>query len=215
MKELDMRRYCLSLCLVFWFASSAAIAADVQVTETLVFSVDLKTGWSLHLDDPPAPLVKEIASHIAHEPAAANATEEQIERVARKRLLANEAILYHAESGAHLDIDFSPLSEGEKEPTSRTLKNSAKYAAESLSSEEDIEDVDWEVSSVTINGARETYLLSANYLQHDHPMTFLGYIGFVADSWFFLYFTAPGKDPVTLTEVKEMLAKASVRQVEQ
>jgi hypothetical protein len=194
-----------------FFLASQVYAADIQVTDSLVFSIEVSDGWSLHIDDPPEALVKESASHIAHEPAAANATQEQILKVARKRLMANEAIIYHAESGAHFDIDFSPLEAGEKEPSSRTLKNSAKYAAESLAGEEDIEDVVSEVTEAKIAGARETYLLTAKYLQHGHPMTFLGYIGFVADSWFFLYFTTPGDDPASLDDMSEMIGNASVR----
>ncbi len=205
----------IALALIFLMAGTQVIAADIEVTENLVFTIDVSEGWSLHLDDPPEALVKETASHIAHEPAAANATQEQIDRVARKRLMANEAIIYHAETGAHLDIDFSPLEEGEKAPSSRTLKDSAKYAAESLSAEEDVEEVVSKVSNAKIDGVRETYLLSAHYLQHDHPMTFRGYIGFVADSWFFLYFTAPGKDPAVLDEMVAMINQASVHSASQ
>ncbi len=199
------------LCLFLSLGASHAIAADISVTDSLVFSIKIADGWSLHIDDPPEELVKESASHIAHEPAAANATQEQILKVARNRLMANEAIIYHAETGAHLDIDFSPLEEGEREPGSRNIKNSAKYAAESLASEEDIEDVVSEVTEAKIAGAKETYLLTAKYLQHGHPMTFLGYIGFVADSWFFLYFTAPGDDPASLDDMSEMIKNATVR----
>ena len=46
--------------------------------------------------EPPEELVKEAALHVAHEPAAAKASAEQIEKVTRKRMAANEAFIYHA-----------------------------------------------------------------------------------------------------------------------
>jgi len=188
-------------------------AAEIAVAENLVFEIDLSEGWTLHAE-PPGSLVKEAASHIAHEPAAANATAEQIEKVARKRMTANEAFVYHVESGAHLDIDFSPLEQGASAPSTRTLRNSAEYAAQSLEGEDDVTELAWEVDPVKIDGAAETFLLSAGYLQHDQPMTFLGYIGYAEGYWFFLYFTTPGKSPATLPEMQTMLDRASILSVD-
>jgi len=190
-----------------------AHAAEIAVAEKLVFEIDLSAGWTLHAE-PPETLVKEAASHVAHEPAAVNATAEQIEKVARKRMTANEAFIYHAASGAHLDIDFSPLEQGASAPSTRTLRNSAEYAAQSLEGEEDVKDLVWEVTSVSIDGAAETFLLSAGYLQHDQPMSFLGYIGYAEGYWFFLYFTAPGKSAATLQEMQTMLDRASILSVD-
>lgn len=209
-----MRRVCLSILLILGVLVSPAAAVEIKVTEDLLFTIELAQGWSLHIDQAPEALVKEMASHVAHEPAAANATKEQIESVARKRLEANEAIVYHAESGAHLDIDFSPLGQGESAPSSRTLKNSAKYAAQSLENEEDVADVDWDVKSFEVEGAHDAFLLTADYSQHDHPMKFLGVIGYADNSWFFLYYTAPGKNPATLGQMQTMLDNATVRIVE-
>ncbi len=188
-------------------------ATEIAVTENLILDIDLRAGWILHLE-PPEALVKEAASHVAHEAAAANAAVEQIEKVARKRMTANEAVIYHAVNSAHLDIDFSPLGQGESAPSTRTLRNSAEYAAQSLEGEDDVSDMTWEVASVEINGAAETFLLSANYLQHDRPMTFLGYIGYVEEHWIFLYFTAPGKDSDVLQEMQAMLKHVSIRSTE-
>ncbi|MCK4508269.1 MAG: hypothetical protein KAU27_07015 [Desulfuromonadales bacterium] len=187
-----------------------AHAAEIAMTDTLTLDINLSAGWTLHLQ-PPEALVKEAASHVAHEAAAANATAEQIEKVARKRMTANEAFIYHAGSGAHLDIDFSPLEQGESAPSTQTLRNSAEYAAQSLEGEADVADMVWKVTSAKVNGADETFLLSANYLQHDRLMSFLGYIGYVGEHWFFLYFTVPGKDSEALQEMQSMLEHAVIR----
>lgn len=187
-------------------------AAQIAVTDNLDLEIALREGWTLHLD-PPDALVREMASHVAHEPAAANASIVQIEQVTRKRLAANEAFVYHAASGAHLEIDFSPLQEGSSSPSLQTLRNSAEYAAQSLENEQDVAEMTWEVLPATLKGVENVYLLSAEYLQHDHPMTFWGYIGFVEQNWFFLYFTAPGNAPEVLHEMRSMFESMMIRSV--
>lgn len=197
----------LLLCL---FVSSSK-AAELAVAENLVFTIAPVSGWTVHLADPPEALVKEAAIHLAHDPAAAKATPKQVEAVARKRLAVNEAIIYHAPSGAHLDIDFSPLEVGGSAPDSKTLKTSAEYAAQSLANEDDVANAEWDVRAADIAGAGETWLLAANFLKHGQPMVFRGYVGTVEGHWFFLYFTAPEDDPQVLREMESMLANASIR----
>lgn len=205
-----MIRYSFVLSLVLSLLALSSHAAEIAVTRNLVVEINLSEGWTLHLE-PPDALVKEMAVHVAHEPAAANATAEQIESVTRKRMAANEATVYHDASGAHLDIDFSPLDQGQSAPSSQTLRNSAKYAAQSLEGEEDVADVTWDVTSVKINGAREAFQLAADYKQHDSPMKFLGIIGYVEGYWFFLYYTDPGKDSATFGEMQAMIEQLVVR----
>ena len=205
-----MIRYSFILSLVLSLLALSSHAAEIAVTKNLVVEINLSEGWSLHLE-PPDALVKEMSIHVAHEPAAANATAEQIESVTRKRMAANEATVYHAASGAHLDIDFSPLDQGQSAPSSQTLRNSAKYAAQSLEGEEDVADVTWDVTSVKINGAREAFQLAADYKQHDSPIKFLGIIGYVEGYWFFLYYTDPGKDSATFGEMQTMIEQLVVR----
>ena len=159
-------------------------------------------------------LVEEMAEHIAHEAEAqgASPSREQILDVARKRLAANEAILYHDASGAHLYIDFSALDPGQKPPSSKTLRNSAKYAAQSLVGEEGVSDVDWEVSAIKVQGAREAFLLAADYRHHDDPVRFLGVIGFAgSDQWFFFYYTDYLRAPGTFGQMQDILDQAVIR----
>jgi hypothetical protein len=208
-----MKQSLFILCFAVILSASPSHAAEIAVAENLIFEINLSAGWTLHTE-PPEALVKEAASHVAHEPAAANATTAQIEKVARKRMAANEAFVYHAQSGAHLDIDFSPLEQGASAPSTRTLRTSAEYAAQSLEGEDDVTGLDWAVAPTTINGAVEVFLLSASYLQHEHPMTFLGYVGYARGYWFFLYVTVPGKHPAALQEMQSMLGHVAIRSVE-
>ena len=209
-----MFRCSLLVTLLFCLFTASSSAAGLIVAENLIFSIDPVSGWTVYLDNPPEALVREVARHLAHEPAAARATPEQIELAARKRLAANEAIVYHASSGAHLDIDFSPLDEGSAAPKPKTVKASAEYAAQSLANENDVTNAEWHVRAAEIAGAGETYLLAAKFLKHDQPMVFRGYVGTVAGHWFFLYFTAPEDEPQALKEMESMLANTSIRIVE-
>ena len=206
-----MFRSLLLAVLVSSLFAASSVAGGVTVAKDLIFTLDPVDGWTVYQADPPEALVQEMARHIAHEPAAAKATPEQIETVARKRLAANEAIVYHASSGAHLDIDFSPLDEGASAPSSGALKNSTEYAARSLAIENDVSDAIWDVRAVKFDGAGDTYLLSVKFLKHGVPMIFRGYVGTVERYWFFLYFTAPEGAPRILQEMESMLANASIR----
>ena len=200
----------LVVSLVISLVALPAHAVEIAVAEGLILEISLSEGWTLHLE-PPEALVKEAASHVAHEAAAANATAEQIEAVVRRRLGVNEAFIYHAASGAHLDIDFSPVGPGQSTPSAQTLRNSAEYAARSLENEDDVAALAWEVSSAKIAGVDDVFLLSADYLQHDHQTNFRGYIGSVDKNWFYLYFTAPGKNPEVLQEMQSMLDSLLIR----
>ena len=196
------------------FLSGPAFSATIQVGGDLELEIPVPEGWTLYQEEPPMALVEEMAEHIAHEAEAqgASPSREQILDVARKRLVANEAILYHDAGGAHLDIDFSALDPGQKPPSTKTLRNSAKYAAQSLAGEEGVSDVDWEVSEFKVQGAREAFLLAADYRHHDDPVRFLGVIGFAgSDQWFFLYYTDYLRAPGTFGQMQEILDQAVIR----
>jgi len=205
-----MIRYPFWLTLCFCLCAGPASAVEITVAEKLVLEIELSPGWTLQLE-PPEALVDELALHVAHDPAAAGATEEQIRAVARKRLAANEAILFHAVSGAHLDIDFSPLAPGEPEPDARSVRRSAEAAVLSLEHEDDVSELVWDIAPAKLAGVPATFLLSASYLLHERPMIFLGYVGYVEKYWFFLYFTASGDAPEVRREIQAMLSRATIR----
>lgn len=202
----------LQALIVAFVISGTAFAATIDAGGRVTMELTVPDGWTLYQEAPSA-LLKEAARHIAHEAAAqgANPTQEQLLEAVRKRMAANEAILYHEQSGAHLDIAFSPLEGDEKPPGTRTLRNSAKYAAQSLAGEEEVSDVDWEVNRTKVRGAKDAYLLSADYKHHGHPVRFLGVIGFVADQWFFFYYTDPLKVAGAYGEMQEVMDSFLIR----
>lgn len=208
-----MSKSCLLIgsLLVAWVSS--ALAIDIPVATSLVVSVPVAEGWTVHRD-PPVELVRETARCIAHNRAAAQATPEQIENLARRRLLANEAIVYHVATGAHLDVDFSPLGADELPPSRETVRRSADYAAHSLEGEADVSALTWEVAPFAMTGASEAFLLRARYMQHERPMQQLAVVGYVEGFWFFLYGTVPGEDPRAMTEMRAMLEQVVVQRPE-
>lgn len=202
----------ICLTLLFCLLAGSATAIEIAVAEDLVIDIELSPGWVLFLE-PPQALVEAMAKHIAHDPAAADATAEQIKRVARKRLSANEAIIYHAASGAHLDVDFSALTPGEAVPDVRMLRQSAQFAAASLQAEEDITALEWNLSPADITGMAEAVLLTADYLRDGAPVAFLGCLGYTDQYWVFLYGSVPGAAPEILQDLQKMLNQASIRSV--
>ncbi len=200
---------CLILSAAAILLALSCHGAEIAVAERWVLDINPGAGWTLSRVAPET-LVEETTRQIAHEPAAANATAEQVESVARRRLAANEAFVYHAASGAYLTIDFSPLEAGEAAPDSSTLRDSARVAAKSLAGEEEVSDVAWDVTPFRIAGTREAFKLAADYRQHGHPMKFLGIIGYVEGYWFFLYYTDPVRDPAAFGEMQGMLEKVVV-----
>ena len=196
--------------------TGTTFAATLDVGGGLAMELSVPDGWTLTREAPIA-LLEEAAKHIAHEAAdqGASPTHEQLIDAARKRMAANEAILYHEQSGAHLDIDFSPLDEGEKAPSSQTLRKSAKYAAQSLEGEEEVSDVVSGVDRIKIRGAKDAYLLSADYKHHGHPVRFLGVIGFVPDQWFFFYYTDPLKSKTAYGEMQQVFDSVLIRVVQE
>jgi hypothetical protein len=205
-----MIRFVFLFALAMGFLPLPVTAAELVISEDLFVEIPLREGWTLHLE-PPEALVLEMAAHVAHEPAAANASAAQIEKVTRNRMAANEAFVYHAASGAHLEIDFSPLEQGASAPSTKTLRTSAEYAAQSLEGEEGVSNVAWDVIPVKIQGAREAFQLVADYQRHDLPVKFVGTIGYVEGYWLFLYFTDPSQKPEVFEQMQEMLGKLVVR----
>ncbi len=206
-----MRR--LVLVLLFLLVSALPLqAAEIAVGGGLVLSVDLAEGWVVHTKAPES-LVEEIAEHIEHEAVAQgyDPSPEQVREAALKRLDANEAILYHAASGSHIDIDFSHLKPKEKAPALSVLKKSADYASQSLEGEEGVSDMKHAIRVVTVPGAGEAAQLDATYRHHEEVVTFIGVIGYVDRAWFFLYSTVFGEDPVLQQGAEAMLASATVR----
>ena len=205
----------LHTLVILLLLTGTTFAATLEIDGGITMELSVPDGWTLYKEAPIA-LLEEAAEHIAHEAAeqGASPTHEQLIDAARKRMAANEAILYHEQSGAHLDIDFSTLDEGQKAPSSRTLRKSAKYAAQSLEGEEGVSDVAWDVDRIKIRGARDAYLLSADYKHHDHPVRFLGVIGFVPEQWFFFYYTDPLKAEGAYAEMQAVIDSILVRVVQ-
>ena len=189
-----------------------ALADEIAVGEGLVLSLTLPAGWTLHSKAPEV-LVHEIAKHIAHEANAMgkHPSQAQTLQAARKRLAANEAIAYHAASGSHLDLDFSPLGDRERPPSTKQLRQSAEFAVQSLEGETEVSNVESAITEARVHGSAHAYRLTATYQQHEQPVTFIGLIGYAQRHWFFFYFTAPGQEPEALQTIEGLLASLQIK----
>jgi len=172
-----MLRLVLAVLLLI-LSPTLSSAADIVVGDGLILTLEPADGWVVHSSAPEA-LVGEIAEHIAHESEAQgyHPTPDEVHQAALKRLAANEAIVYHAASNSHIDIDFSPISLKEKAPQLKTLKGSAGYAVQSLEGEEGVSGLQHTIRVVDVAGAGEAARLEAKYLHHDQTVTFISCSG--------------------------------------
>ncbi len=152
----------------------------------------------------------EMAGHVAHDleeqgkPVDAAA----IRAAVGQRLAANEQFVFNPVSGAHMEIDFSPLAADEVAPSRRIVADSARYAVESLIGEEGVGAVEYRIHRARVPGADYAYSLEADYRKHEIPTRFYGIIGFAAGGWFYLYYTDPGKDETDYPQVAAMFRSA-------
>ena len=157
--------------------------------------------------EPPDFLIEEHTGHLGPEQldAARQAGLNTAEDAVRRMLSGNDLYLYNPQNGAHLIIDFSPLREGEVAPRARTLKTSARYAAEGLGDEEGFEAVNSRVGKTRIAGARHAYRIDADFLKHGEPTSFIGIVTFALDHWVYLYYTGPQSAVVDSKVINEVL----------
>ena len=206
-------------CSVFFMGLLLSACAVPPAPETLLsvaprlsVGINLPGGnWKVTSAAPDF-LVEGMAEHVAHdlESQGKVADRTAIEAIVAKRLAANEYFVFNPVSGAHMEIDFSPLAPGEVAPSRDSVANSARFAADSLGSEEGVAELSYEVGKARIYGADYAYSLQASFLKHDVATRFYGLIGFVDASWFFIYYTDAGKDPENYPQATQILHSVQV-----
>jgi len=172
------------------------VGEQIQIDANTSLHFTVPPGWEW-AKTPPQALLEEFAEHIAHEAEEKghSPTQAQLLEAAEKRLVANEVLLYNPATLSYMTLDMSHLRQGEKPPSKKTIKLSAKYAGQSLENEEGVSQVKGKSSESSINGAWYAYRYDAGYFHHEERMQFAGIIGFTAPHWFFFYFTDYMKDP--------------------
>jgi hypothetical protein len=184
----------------------------LPVTPGLSVGISLPEGRWMVASDPPESLVAEMAEHVAHdlEAQGKEADPKSIQTAVAQRLAVNEYFIFNPVSGAHMEIDFSPLDPGEMAPGRGSVANSARYAADSLGSEEGISGLSSEVEKARVYGADYAYSLQARFMKHDVATRFYGLIGFVENSWFFIYYTDAERDPGDYPQAIQILRSVQV-----
>ncbi len=175
----------------------AATAETVQISSKTSVHFTIPAGWEL-AEQPPAELLELLAEHIAHDASnkGHSPSQEQLLAAAKKRLKANEVLLYNPKTLAAMTIDFSHLRQDERPPSKESIKLSAKYAGQSLEQEEGVSQFESKIQDVKVIGAWYASRFDADYLHHDDNTHFTGIVGFSAPNWFFFYFTDYLKDPI-------------------
>jgi len=194
------------LMLGILLAEATCLAAETfPVAPGLKLEVNLPgQKWQISRQAPEF-LFLETVEDLKHEPAAPGKEIETLKGLARLRLGANELFIFNPDSGAVLTIDFSPLRGDEKAPEERTVASSARYAGESLESEEGVEGVETKTDKVHVPGADFAHRIQASYRQRGKPVKFTGIVGFVDPYWFYLYFKDPLRNPGDAEDMRRIL----------
>lgn len=205
-----MKNLVLGLAFVL-FLVGAVRAEIIEIVPGLRVNLELGSSeWSAS-PTPPAFLVDEMTEHLAHEvPVGQSVDAERLRDMVIKRLAANELFIFNPASGAHLEVDVSPLREDEREPSKGAVADSARFAGQSLVEEEGVGNVEWKTRKVSIPGAKASYRLDASYTFHGGPRRFVGIVGFSAPYWFYLYFTDPLKTPADAAVVDTLIERLAI-----
>ncbi|HKL48873.1 MAG TPA: hypothetical protein VJ882_04380 [Desulfuromonadales bacterium] len=200
-----MYRHVLVIALALFLLPATAISGSFRLAEDIVLEVELPgERWNVS-NEPSSALVESIAEHMHHdlEAQGKDVSEKQVHRAARERLAANELFI-RSDSGAHIEIDISPIKSGKKSPSEGTVKSSARYAGQSMASEEGVSKASSEISEFDLPGASVAYRLDIDFVRHEKSMNFLGVIGFDKPYWLYFYGTDPQVDPRDAEEMEKI-----------
>lgn len=208
-----MRKSFWLIPLLLLLLPAALWAETYRIAPGLTVEIALPSErWTVS-QSPPSQSIAELAEHLKHdlEAQGKEATEEQLREVARKRLAANELFVFNSATGAHLDVDFSPLREGESPPSQKSVETSARYAGEGLGNEEGVSGVIYRVKKTEVSGAEAASRFDAEYSHHGEKRVLVGIVGFVQPYWFYLYYTDLLQDPQDRVEMEKILETLKIR----
>ncbi len=196
---------------LFLILCSCAVPPSVERTEGL--TAGWSVGFTLPSDrwevaaEPPAFLIEDQVEHVRHElEEQGKAVETDVLRQqVLKRLQASELFVFNSKSLAYLELDLSPIKEGEPGPSRSTVSASANYAAGSLESEEGVSGLTYHVEKARVFGADYAYALEARFLKHEVPTRFYGLVGYASPCWLYFYYHDRQKDPRDYPEMKGMV----------
>ena len=206
-----MRRILL-LALLPLLLPLSAPAAEYELRPGLrIILPDLADPWLVAREPVPA-MVEHLAEHLRDDAVRKGqaVTREQAKAAARKRLQANELMIYNQTSEAHLLISFSPIDPGDADPSARALAKSAQYAAEGVI-DEGWTKVKIRHADARIQGAQRARHFEIDYLEEGERGRFMGIVGYARPYWFWLYATDHLNDPGDREVLLRVLREIEVR----
>lgn len=209
---MNLKRLCLLFAAILLLSASISSAASFEVRPGVQISFnELPAPWQISQQAPDF-LVRERATGL-HPPqleAARKAGLDTPEAAARQMLKSSELFLFNVANGSYLEIDFSPLKQNEKAPSSRSLKASAKYTSEEFEHEEGIESASGSYRKTSLAGAASAYRADANFRKRGKDFRFVGVISYAQNHWIYLYYTGPQAAADDLTVAESVLKSFNI-----
>lgn len=205
-----MKRILCLAVMILACLSTPVVAATLQISDHLSLDYQVPEGWQTRSTAPDF-LVRQTIEHVSmHLREAGKAIPASLDSQVRERLANNELFIYHEQTRAHLDIDFSPIDASETPPLRKTVAKSAEYAELELSSEPDITDLESHSGAYPLVGADYAYRIDASFKRDGVPQRFVGIIAFAGRHWLFLYYTDETLLDSDLQQLDELLKGLAV-----
>jgi hypothetical protein len=202
----------LSLVIIILLSPVGVYSASLDIAPGKVLHLSLPSEhWTIS-SVPPEFLVDEMAGHL-NDGMLKMARQAGIEdrRGAALHLLSqNELFVYQAATGAHMQIDFSRLRDGESVPSRKTVEVSAEYSGQALVNEDDVDLDNFEVVAFDLPGTSATFRLSAEYDKHGRRYNFVGLIGYADPYWVYFYYTEPSSADSDTEEIDSLMSSISI-----
>lgn len=209
-----------------WIVLGMLVLMSATPGVLLAGDYEVRPGIEISFNDPPSPwqvstepptfLVIERAAHL-HPPQLEAARKVGLitpEEAARKMLMGNELFLFNPQTRSHIEVDFSPLKQGDKSASSRAVRSSARYAADELKNEEGLKETKVEFKETGVAGAATAYKVDATFIKDGQPTRFIGLITFAHNNWIYLYYTGPQdatEDHTIVTQWLEGLTISNIK----
>jgi hypothetical protein len=202
--------YSLILALLL-FAPTWVSAEDTRLVSNTLFQYELPSDrWQVSQQAPQLAIDAMYVDLVHGKEKKGEAYDpEKLMAMAKKFLNTNNLYIYNAETEAYLMVSIAPFEEDAGIPGKKSVKTSAKWAAEAIAEHAEVEDLssyNMSVEMIDRPGMKHAAKVDSNYPLFGEPHHFIGIIGYSHPYWVFMYYNDKVKQPQDLEEMRKLLA---------
>jgi hypothetical protein len=201
--------YSLLLTLLL-FAPSSINADETRLVSNTLFQYELPSNrWQVSQQAPQL-AIDAMYVDLVHgkEKKDESYDPEKLKKMAEKFLNTNNLYIFNAETEAYLMVSIAPFKEESGIPGKKSIRASAKWAAEAIAEHAEVENLskyNMSVEMIEIPGVKYAAKVDSNYPLFGEPHHFIGIIGYSHPYWVFIYYNDKLKQSQDLPEMKKLL----------